>query len=335
VGGSRAECDDGPMAAENPTDVLPMLTDANPGFAVAMRGYDRSQVDQFLGRMDEDLRATIAERDAIGARTADLAAQLASAHAQIESLRRQLRTANEAVTADNIDERVRARLEAANAEAAKIRSAAEDEANAIRTGAADAAACTRGAATAEADEILAQATQRHLEADDTFRRRLADADQHRARVEEQLAQSMAQAQADEDRLTMESEAVRVRLDAEAQAERDRLDAESLARRAQAEEDFEVTLRLRRTAEAELSAEQKATAETEAAQTVAAARAKAAKLVDQAAAEVRRLYRDRADVHAQLEQLHNRLGALLAEGKDSEPRSAPEAQPTPLPDPRAQ
>jgi DivIVA domain-containing protein len=312
------------MASENPTDVLPMLTDANPGFPVAMRGYDRNQVDQFLGRMDEDLRATISERDAAAARSADLAAQLASAQAQIESLRRQLRTANEAVTADNIDERVRARLEAANADAAKTRAAAEADATAIRTGANDAAARVRAAATAEADEILAQATQRHLEADDTFRRRLADADQHRAMVEEQLATSMAQARADEDRLTIESEAVRVRLDAEAQAERERLDAESLARRIQAEEDFEVTLRLRRTAEAALSAEQKAAAEAEAAQTISAAQAQAVKMVDKAASEVRSLQRDRDDVYAQLERLHARLSTVLSQTKAATPAGPPDA-----------
>ena len=38
------------------TDVLPMLTDANPGFDSAMRGYDRAQVDSYLSRLDADLR---------------------------------------------------------------------------------------------------------------------------------------------------------------------------------------------------------------------------------------------------------------------------------------
>jgi DivIVA domain-containing protein len=307
------------MASENPSDVLPMLTDAHPGFAAAMRGYDRAQVDQYLGRMDEDLRAALSERDSIAARTADLAAQLASSHAQIESLRRQLRTANESVTAENIDERVRKRLEAANSEAATIRREAEAEATTIRAGATDAASRTRATATAEADDILAEATQRHAEADETFRHRLADADKYRAMVEEQLAQSTAQAQAEEDRLTLESEATRLRLDAEAVANRERLDAESLARRAQAEDDFEVTLRLRRTAEAAVSAEQKAAAEAAAAHTIEQAKVHADGLVEAAKHEVVRLQRQRADVHAQLKELHRKLGAALEAAK-------PEAQP---------
>ena len=89
------------MTQENASDVLPMLTDAHRGFDQALRGYDRSQVDQYFGQQEDELRATIAERDAATARSADLAAQLASAQAQIESLRRQLRTATETVTADN------------------------------------------------------------------------------------------------------------------------------------------------------------------------------------------------------------------------------------------
>lgn len=322
-----AECDDWAMATENPSDVLPMLTDIHPGFDAAMRGYDRTQVDQFLSRMDEDLRAAVAERDAIAGRTADLAAQLASAHAQIESLRRQLRTANETVTGENVEERVRKRLEAATADAAKVRRDAEAEATTIRSGAADAATRTRTAATTEADEILAQATQRHAEADETFRRRLADADQHRAKVEEQLAQSTAQAQAEEDRLTLESEATRLRLDAEAQAERERLEAESLARCAKAEEDFEITLRLRRTAEVAVSAELKATAEAEATQTVEEAKGRAWQLIEAAKVEVRRLHQHRDDVHGQLKELYRRLGAAIELPRDESPVAA---EPVPPP-----
>jgi DivIVA domain-containing protein len=100
------------MSSDNPSDVLPILTNAHRGFDAAMRGYDRAQVDQFLTHIDEDVRAAVAERNSMAARSADLAAQLASAQAQIESLRRQLRKASETVTAETVDARVRTRLEA-------------------------------------------------------------------------------------------------------------------------------------------------------------------------------------------------------------------------------
>ena len=54
----------------------------------AMRGYDRAQVDNYLATIDAELRATTGERDAIAARSADIAAQLASSHAQVAGVSR-------------------------------------------------------------------------------------------------------------------------------------------------------------------------------------------------------------------------------------------------------
>src|SRR4051812_46422330 len=98
------------MAGDEPTDVLPILNNDDRGFDPAIRGYDRVQVDEFVARLDADLHATRAERDSIAVRSADIAAQLASAHAQVESLRRQLRAATEQVTRENVDEHVAAAL---------------------------------------------------------------------------------------------------------------------------------------------------------------------------------------------------------------------------------
>jgi cell division septum initiation protein DivIVA len=298
------------MASDDLTDVIPMLNDANPGFATAMRGYDRAQVDRFLSQQDDELRAAVAERDTAALRTADLAAQLASARAQIESLRRQLRTANEDVTAQNVDERAKKILDLATADATKIRTDAEVEAAALRGGAAEAASRTRAAALAEAEDIVEEATLRHAEADATFKRRLAEAEQHRADVEAQLAVSMEQARAEENRVTAESEAARVRMDAEATAERQRLDSAALAHRNQADEDFEITLRRRRTAELAASAEQQAAAEAEAARIRAQAHAEARQLLDEANSEVRRLHAQRDQAHSHLQELHRTLGAAL-------------------------
>jgi len=87
---------------------------------------------------------------------------------------------------------------------------------------------------------------------------------------------------------------------------------SLAHRTEAEEDFEVTLRRRRTTEAAASAEQRAAADAAAAQTISDAKAQAGKLVDDATSEVRRLDGHRDTAHAQLRELHARLGAALDE-----------------------
>jgi cell division septum initiation protein DivIVA len=299
------------MASDHPTDVLPILADAHRGFDAAIRGYDRAQVDEHLNNMDEELRAAARERDSIAARSADLAAQLASTQAQVESLRRQLRAATEGVTADNVDERVRQMLDAARAEATTTLAAAEAEVQAMQSGADDAVVRTKAVARAEADEILAEATERHVEADEMFRKRLAEAEQYRADVEADLAESLKRTHAEEDRLTAEADAERNRMDAEHAAERARLDAESVARRKLAEEDFEITLRLRRTAEVEVSERLKAEAE-----------AKAAQMVADAEQEVRRLIGLRDDAQAQLRQLHDRLGEAIE-------AAAPDALPSPF------
>lgn len=287
------------MSSDHSSDVLPMLTDGYRGFAQALRGYDRAQVDTYLGQLEDDLRAAGGERDAAQARSADLAAQLASAQAHLESLRRQLRMATETVTPENIDERVRHLLESAQADATRIRNEATADAERVRNGASDAAARTKAAAQADADRIVAEATARLAEADETFRRRIAEADQHRIRVEAELAERVAQTRADEERLTLEAEAARHRLDDEARAERERLDAESARTRQEAEDDFEIVLRQRRTEQHAQLAEQRAAAEEEARQLIADAKA-----------EVARLYRHREVVHGELRALHGKIGDAL-------------------------
>src|SRR6266545_885488 len=111
------------MSSENYSDTLPILADR--GFDTSMRGYDRRQVDVFVATLDDEIRAAAADRDAALARCADFAAQLASAQAQIESLRRQLRKATEKVTADNLEPRVRELLDTAAADASKMRAEAD------------------------------------------------------------------------------------------------------------------------------------------------------------------------------------------------------------------
>ena len=298
------------MSAEHSSDVLPILSDAHHGFDPALRGYDRAQVDQYLSQLEDEVRSAVADRDRAATRTADLAAQLASAQAQIESLRRQLRAAAETVTPENVDVRVRQAMESAQTEAARIRGEAETQAEAVRNGASDGAARTRAAAHAEAERIVAEATARLAAADETFRRRVEEAQQHRDRVEQDLAESLARVRSEEAALTAQAEAERNRLNAEAEAERSRLEVASAERRALADEDFEITLRERRTRESEEIATERAAAHAEAERTISDATKRAGTLVEDATAEVRRLHAHRDETHAALHSLHGKLGDAL-------------------------
>jgi cell division septum initiation protein DivIVA len=302
--------------SEPTSDLLPLYAPSR-GFDTVMRGYDKPQVDREIGRLDDDVRITTAERDAAAARSADLAAQLASAQAQIESLRRQLRAASEAITADNVDGHVKQILQAAKAEAAKIRADAQAEAEQLRVGGTDSATRARAAAQAEAERILAAATERMAAAEDTYKRRIAEAEQHRADIESSLAQSAERTRAEEERLSAEAGAERDRLDRESAERREALEKEVRERCARAGEDFEITLRSRRSvAYAEEQAQRKAAEE------------QAAQLIADATTEMRQLHAMRDDTHAQLTALHDRLGSALSEARTAtpdEPRPRPAPQ----------
>ena len=104
------------MSAENHApDTLPIF--AERGFDTAMRGYDRRQVDLYVGQLEDELHATVVAReDAV----AQLTAQLASTNAQLDSLRRQLQAAAEPANEENVEPRVRKILESARTEAARF-----------------------------------------------------------------------------------------------------------------------------------------------------------------------------------------------------------------------
>ena len=96
-------------------DTLPIF--AERGFDTAMRGYDRRQVDLYVAPARRRTASRRRRRDAAVA--APLTAQLASANAQLDSLRRQLQAAAEPVTEENVEPRVRKILESARTEAAR------------------------------------------------------------------------------------------------------------------------------------------------------------------------------------------------------------------------
>lgn len=350
------------MSTYHPSDVLPMLNGGERGFDLAMRGYDRDQVDRYMLRADEDLRVASGQRDAALARSADLAAQLSAVQAQLESLRRQLRIANETITPENVDARIRHLVEAAQAdasrlrteteakaeevrsamaeqaelmiseseaEAARIRAEADTEAAAVKAAADSSAARVLALAQTEADELLAAARAKCVEADEYHAQQVADADAHRAFVESDIAWLAATAASERERLDAEAEAERARLDDARQqldeesalerarldsmhaATRERLDREAEAARQVAEEDFEIVLRNRRTAERESSDAMIAAAKAEAARVVREAEDHAAELVFNAEVEVRRLHAERDAAHETLKELHTKVATAIA------------------------
>ena len=257
------------MAAEDQsTELLPLLDSDEPFFDVTMRGYDKRQVDDYVARTGAQLAELAAARDAALATSADRAAQLASREAQIESLRAQAAKKTETLDPAMVSDRIRDMLQLATEEAAQTRRGAELEADRVLTAARADAERIRAEAAAEQQRLTAGAAQRLTEAD------------------QKLAQILTE---------------RERLDAESAAARAAADAESARRRQLAEEDFEITLRARRT-----EAERQHTADHE------AARAATEKLVADAEARVLELAEERERTFRALQELHRRLGSVIAD-----------------------
>jgi cell division septum initiation protein DivIVA len=279
------------MAAEDQsTELLPLLDSDEPFFDVTMRGYDKRQVDDYVSRAAVQIAELTATRDAALATSADRAAQLASREAQIESLRAQAAKRTETLDPALVTDRIREMLQLATEEAAQTRRTAEVEAERVLAAARADAERMRSEAAAEQQRLTANASQRSTEAD------------------QKLAQARAQASAELDRARAEAariiETARVerdRLDAESATARSAADAESAHRRRIAEEDFEITLRGRRT-----EAERQHAAEHQ------AANATAEKLVTDAQARVAELAEERDRTFCGLQELHRRLGAVISD-----------------------
>jgi cell division septum initiation protein DivIVA len=277
------------MAAdEQSTDLIPLLGENDPQFDLVMRGYDRRQVEEYVARTEADLADLQAAKDAALAISADRAAQLANREAHIESLKRQAIKSTENINPANVSDRIRDMLQLATDEAAQTRRTAEEEAERVLSAAKADAERVRADAAAEQQRLTAGASQRSAEAD----QKLAQARvQAAAEIETARAEIKRFAEvADADRLAKDKAASEVR------AEADRISAE---RRRTAEEDFEITLRARRTAtehEARLGQDE--------------AKALAAQIVADARAELAALKVQQDETHRALRELHAALGSII-------------------------
>ena len=321
--------------------LLPMLDDPRRRFDTVMRGYERHQVDAYVAKLEDDNRLLAAGRTDSSTRVSDLAAQLASAQAEIESLRRRVAAAGDTIDPDNVDSRVQEVVALAQQVARQTRGDAERDAQRLRDSAAAAAETLKAESRADADQIVAAATQRLAEADQTYTRKVGEADRHAAevsaRAEEELQLARAEIGALRDSTNREvaqlrastseeiaeaasaSSAARTEADRVSREAREAADAQAAAKRAQAEEDFEITLRLRRRHEEEEDRARRAAALREATAIVTDANDTADRIRREARAEVERLDHERHRVHAELGVIVGRVSGIVA---DHDPTAHP-------------
>ena len=93
-----------------------------------------------------------------------------------------------------------------------------------------------------------------------------------------------------------------------------MDAIAEEKRKRADEDFDITLRVRRSSELARQVEEQAAAEAKAAKTVADAEEQAGRLLAAAREEVRRLQTVREETRGQLEAMRQTLGTALTQAR---------------------
>ena len=192
-------------------DLLPLRSpeEGGPAFELVRRGYDREQVENHLGWLEDQLRNAEIARDAAEHAAATASAEAESARDELESGRPQWH---------ELGDRVTQILTLAEEQGTDIRTQRTREADELRNDARQAAADADRAhgarireseeqaeqimttAQAEADRVLLRAQQQAAEEERAATRRLADLERQRdavtaqlARLHETLAQALAPA----------------------------------------------------------------------------------------------------------------------------------------------
>jgi chromosome segregation ATPase len=218
-------------------------------FDIVRRGYDCVQVDYQLEQLRAELQIAVTDRDAGAAQAMELTRALEAARGEIDDLHAQLkRLAAPPTTVEGMSERVVRMLRTAQKEAAETVAKAAAAADAIRADVEREAAALR----ARYEQMIEDGQRQRSAIVAENERAIADA---RRRGEEIIARAAQQAA--------------------------QLDAEAAARRRQAEEDFDITLSVRRREATRELAQQEASSKAEAKRRIDEATDVARRLVTEA------------------------------------------------------
>lgn len=279
------------------------------GFDVVMRGFDRNQVQDAVGRLEDDLRTVVAERDQAIIRANDLHIQLEQASSDVSTLNSKLRNA-QAPTFESMGERIASMLRLAEEEAGEIRRQADTDAEQ-----------TRAEAAADKDAVDQHNTQTRADAQQAL-------DEAKAEADRVLGEAKAEAaQHTEDRHREAAEHLQ-----NAKTDAAGLTEQSATARSEADKDFQITLVQRRKQaqteheERDRSSKDEATTRVQdatqsAATLLSSTKAHCASLIADARAEVEHIKTVRASVAQTLLDARTILGGIpenLADLPDPEP-----------------
>lgn len=293
------------MDSEGESDLFPMIAPpALPTFDLALRGYDKRQVDEYLDRLEHDLSVAQGDRDAASARIALTEKRLDELENELQAARAQL-TEGDRPTYKGLGKRVEQLLTIAEEEAERLR------ADAVRDAAEERAAA--GTLVQQAQEEADEA-RREFEADLDTRRRKAqqqeaevtvEVDKRLAAAEKRIADADAAAKK---RITDAEQAAEKRIAGD-RAEADRMVAESTGRsermRKDAEQHATALIQAAKHDVEQIALEAKSQAET----IITEARAKAEQGRAEHDREIAALIQRRHAIRDQLKALRHSFGML--------------------------
>jgi len=290
------------MDRDHPTEMIPMP--AVSEFEVVLRGYDRTQVRETVERLAADVRIALTDRDAAVSRSSDLASQLSAVHAEMESLRRKLATAP-TPTYETMGERIANMLRLAEEEAAEIRRTAHTDAAAMR------------------EEIQGL----HERASAQVKQSAENSERMHAAAERDTTTLTERASTKAKTLVADAERTAAGLVRDAEATRDRIASQSEQRAKRADEDFEISLRARRTETGRVEAERLRTSTEDANRRVVEAKATAHELVAAAQARHTQILTEAEQQRQQIDALRRQAFHQLRQVRDLladlPPETAPE------------
>ncbi len=264
-------------------------------FESVRRGYSPEQVNEYLDRLEYDLRILTADRDSANHQLAELTSQFQAIQSDAEELRNQLdRTATAPASMAGLSERMQRMIRLAEEEASEIRARAQadsaDQQADLEKRIADQIE-QRRVFDAERERARGQLAQ---QVKDLTTEAIAESDRLRSEASHDAADIVAAAQAESERLVTQARehyaqvtAKAQQVSADAAAERSRRDAEAHARRKEVEDDFGIAITARRTQAHQYVAEQEHESRLQAQELINSATAEAERLVAEATAEAQR------------------------------------------------
>lgn len=234
-----------------PAGLLPLRRE----YTEAWRGFDRTEVRQYLDQLEAQVRRLIGDREAAATQIATLSRELESARAEVGKLRSRVdELLKPPERLEDLDERMQRTVQLAHARAEEVTQRAQ----------------------VAAEKHWASSTEASAKLRERYHRLVEELDKQAEALHSEHESALNQTRAEVQRLTVEAVQRRELLDTEAERKRRKI-----------ERDFDTKITSERAAHEKLIADQRTASKNQAERRIAEATAEATRRVEEATAEAKR------------------------------------------------